>query len=66
MKYKGYEAVIEYDEVDSLFFGKVINTRDVISLEINIFILSKSYPVTFDFSLFHISAKLYIAKSRSI
>lgn len=33
MKYKGYEAVIEYDEIDRLFFGRVINTRDVISFD---------------------------------
>ena len=33
MKYKGYEAIIEYDEVDRLFFGRVINTRDVISFD---------------------------------
>ena len=33
MKYKGYEAVIEYDEVDRLFFGRVINTQDVISFD---------------------------------
>lgn len=33
MKYKGYEATIEYDEVDCLFFGRVINTRDVISFD---------------------------------
>ncbi|MGL6339320.1 MAG: type II toxin-antitoxin system HicB family antitoxin [Waterburya sp.] len=33
MKYKGYKAVIEYDEVDQLFFGRVINTRDVISFD---------------------------------
>ena len=33
MKYKGYEAIIEYDEVDHLFFGRVINTRDVISFD---------------------------------
>ncbi|WP_041235477.1 type II toxin-antitoxin system HicB family antitoxin [Dactylococcopsis salina] len=30
MKYKGYEAVIEYDEEDRLFFGRVINIEDVI------------------------------------
>jgi predicted HicB family RNase H-like nuclease len=30
MKYKGYEAVIEFDEEDRLFVGKVINTRDII------------------------------------
>ncbi len=33
MKYKGYEAVIKYDEVDRLFFGRVINTKDVISFD---------------------------------
>ena len=33
MKYKGYEAVIEYDEVDRVFFGRVINTKDVISFD---------------------------------
>lgn len=33
MKYKGYEAVIEFDEVDQLFFGRVINTRDIISFD---------------------------------
>jgi predicted HicB family RNase H-like nuclease len=30
MRYKGYEAVIEYDEEDRLFFGRVINVQDVI------------------------------------
>lgn len=30
MKYKGYEAVIEFDDEDRLFVGRVINTRDVI------------------------------------
>ncbi len=30
MKYKGYEAVIEYDEEDQLFFGRVINIEDII------------------------------------
>ncbi len=33
MKYQGYEAVIEYDEVDRLFFCRVINTRDIISFD---------------------------------
>ena len=32
-EYKGYEAVIEYDEADRLFFGRVINTRDIISFD---------------------------------
>ncbi len=33
MKYKGYEATIEYDDEDQIFFGRVINTRDVISFD---------------------------------
>jgi predicted HicB family RNase H-like nuclease len=33
MKYKGYEATVEYDDVDQIFFGRVINTRDVISFD---------------------------------
>ena len=33
MKYKGYEAIIEYDEEDRLFTGHVINTRDVIAFD---------------------------------
>lgn len=30
MKYKKFEAMIEYDEEDRLFFGRVINIKDVI------------------------------------
>ena len=30
MKYKGYEAVLEFDSEDRLFTGRVINTQDVI------------------------------------
>jgi predicted HicB family RNase H-like nuclease len=30
MNYQGYEAVIEFDDEDRLFVGRVINTRDVI------------------------------------
>lgn len=30
MKYRGYEASIEYDEEDGLFFGRVINIKDII------------------------------------
>ncbi|MDJ0581059.1 type II toxin-antitoxin system HicB family antitoxin [Crocosphaera sp.] len=30
MKYKEYKAIIEYDEDDRLFFGRVINIRDII------------------------------------
>jgi predicted HicB family RNase H-like nuclease len=33
MNYKGYEAVVEYDDEDKLFVGKVINTRDVIAFD---------------------------------
>ena len=33
MKYKGYEATVEFDEIDEVFFGNVINTRDVISFD---------------------------------
>ena len=33
MKYKGYEAIIEFDEEDRLFVGRVINTRDVIAFD---------------------------------
>ena len=30
MQYKGYEAKIEYDDEDLLFFGRVININDII------------------------------------
>jgi predicted HicB family RNase H-like nuclease len=33
MNYKGYEAIVEYDDVDKLFVGRVINTRDVIAFD---------------------------------
>ena len=33
MKYKGYEAIVEYDEQDRLFVGRVINTLDVIAFD---------------------------------
>lgn len=33
MNYKGYEAIVEYDHVDNLFVGRVINTRDVIAFD---------------------------------
>lgn len=33
MKYKGYEAVIEFDDEDRIFIGRVINTRDVIAFD---------------------------------
>lgn len=33
MKYKGYEAVVTFDEVANIFHGEVINTRDVITFQ---------------------------------
>ena len=30
MKYKNYEAAVRYDEEAEVFYGEVINTRDVI------------------------------------
>ncbi len=33
MKYKGYEAVVQFDEDANLFHGEVINTRDVITFQ---------------------------------
>lgn len=33
MKYKGYEAMIEFDREDRLFIGRVINTHDVIAFD---------------------------------
>ena len=33
MNYKGYEAIVEYDDEDRIFVGRVINTRDVIAFD---------------------------------
>ena len=33
MKYKGYEAVVQFDEDANIFHGEVINTRDVITFQ---------------------------------
>jgi predicted HicB family RNase H-like nuclease len=33
MKYKGYEAVVEFDEEAEIFHGEVINIRDVITFQ---------------------------------
>ena len=33
MSYKGYEAVVEYDEDAELFHGEVMNNRDVITFQ---------------------------------
>src|ERR1043166_3422330 len=33
MTYKGYEALVEFDEDAAIFHGEVINTRDVITFQ---------------------------------
>ncbi|ANK83406.1 MAG: antitoxin HicB [Rhizobiales bacterium NRL2] len=33
MKYKGYEAKVEFDDVDDVFHGEVLGLRDVIAFE---------------------------------
>lgn len=33
MRYKGYEAVVEFDEEAELFHGEVLNLRDVITFQ---------------------------------
>ncbi|MBK1990920.1 type II toxin-antitoxin system HicB family antitoxin [Sphaerospermopsis aphanizomenoides BCCUSP55] len=33
MKYKGYEAVVEFDDEAEIFHGEVINIRDVITFQ---------------------------------
>ena len=33
MKYKGYEATVEFDAEDRIFFGRVVGTRDVIAFD---------------------------------
>ena len=33
MRYKGYEAAVEYDEDAEIFHGDVINLRDVITFQ---------------------------------
>lgn len=33
MRYKGYEAVVEFDEEAEIFHGEVINLRDVITFQ---------------------------------
>ena len=35
MKYKGYEAVVSFDEEAEIFHGEVINTKDVITFQGN-------------------------------
>ena len=33
MRYKNYEATVKFDEEAEIFFGEVINTRDVITFQ---------------------------------
>jgi predicted HicB family RNase H-like nuclease len=33
MRYKGYEAIVEYDEDAGIFHGEVTNLRDVITFQ---------------------------------
>ena len=33
MSYKGYEALVSYDEDAELFHGEVVNTRDVLTFQ---------------------------------
>ncbi|MGB7414288.1 MAG: type II toxin-antitoxin system HicB family antitoxin, partial [Thermosynechococcaceae cyanobacterium] len=33
MKYKGYEATIEFDAEDRILFGRVVGTQDVIAFD---------------------------------
>jgi predicted HicB family RNase H-like nuclease len=33
MKYKEYRAIVDFDEEDCLFVGRVMNTRDVIAFD---------------------------------
>jgi predicted HicB family RNase H-like nuclease len=33
MKYKGYEAIVEYDEDAEIFYGEVADLRDVITFQ---------------------------------
>ena len=48
MKYKGHEAIIEYDEEDRLFVGRVINTKDIIVFDcLSVDELEPSFPGLF-------------------
>ena len=49
MKYKGYEATIEFDEEDRLFVGRVINTRDIIVFDgLSVSELEQSFQAVID------------------
>lgn len=49
MKYKGYEALIEYEEEDRLFVGRVINTKDIIVFDgLSVAELEESFQTVID------------------
>jgi predicted HicB family RNase H-like nuclease len=49
MKYKGYEAIIEYDAEDRLFFGRVININDIIVFDgLSVDELEQSFQTVID------------------
>jgi predicted HicB family RNase H-like nuclease len=57
MKYKGYEAIIEYDEEDRLFFGRVINIKDIIVFDgLSVDELEQSFQDVIDEYLAHCQA----------
>lgn len=33
MKYKGYESVVEFDDEAEIFYGEIINIRDVVTFQ---------------------------------
>ena len=49
MKYKGYEAVVSFDDEDELFHGEVIDIRDVITFQgTNVDELKKAFMESVD------------------
>ena len=49
MKYQGYEAIVEYDDQDRLFVGRVVNTLDVIAFDgLSVEELESSFHVAVD------------------
>ena len=49
MKYKGYEATIEYEQTDRIFVGRVINIQDIIMFDgISVDELEKSFQNVID------------------
>lgn len=33
MRYKGYKGAVELDEAENIYFGEVLNTRDIITFQ---------------------------------